>query len=78
MENPYFESMRHDVTFPLYADVDEIYNLARLVAPVLYQRDPAQTTKTSVHGVINMLRLAKRTKANSSIQVWSRIWMRSS
>jgi UDP-glucuronate decarboxylase len=55
--------MRHDVTFPLYVEVDEIYNLACPASPVHYQRDPVQTTKTSVHGAINMLGLAKRTKA---------------
>jgi UDP-glucuronate decarboxylase len=55
--------MRHDVTFPLYVEVDEIYNLACPASPIHYQRDPVQTTKTSVHGAINMLGLAKRTKA---------------
>ncbi|MBT6199318.1 MAG: SDR family oxidoreductase [Gammaproteobacteria bacterium] len=63
MENPGFELMRHDVTFPLYVEVDEIYNLACPASPVHYQRDPVQTTKTSVHGAINMLGLAKRVKA---------------
>ena len=63
IDNPHFELMRHDVTFPLYAEVDEIYNLACPASPVQYQRDPVQTTKTSVHGAINMLGLAKRTKA---------------
>jgi len=63
MGNPRFELMRHDVTFPLYVEVDEIYNLACPASPVHYQRDPVQTTKTSVHGAINMLGLAKRTKA---------------
>ncbi|HUF57229.1 MAG TPA: UDP-glucuronic acid decarboxylase family protein [Thermohalobaculum sp.] len=58
-----FEIMRHDVTFPLYVEVDEIYNLACPASPVHYQRDPVQTTKTSVHGAINMLGLAKRTRA---------------
>ena len=61
--NPHFEVMRHDVTFPLYVEVDEIYNLACPASPVHYQYDPVQTTKTSVHGAINMLGLAKRTKA---------------
>ncbi|MBL6927708.1 MAG: SDR family oxidoreductase [Rhodospirillales bacterium] len=61
--DPYFELMRHDVTFPLYVEVDEIYNLACPASPVHYQYDPVQTTKTSVHGAINMLGLAKRTKA---------------
>ena len=61
--NPQFELMRHDVTFPLYVEVDEIYNLACPASPIHYQFDPVQTTKTSVHGAINMLGLAKRTKA---------------
>jgi len=60
---PHFELMRHDVTFPLFVEVDEIYNLACPAAPVHYQYDPVQTTKTSVHGAINMLGLAKRVKA---------------
>jgi len=60
MDNPYFEFMRHDVTFPLYVEVDEIYNLACPASPVHYQFDPVQTTKTSVHGAINVLGLAKR------------------
>lgn len=63
LENPHFELLRHDVTFPLYVEVDEIYNLACPASPIHYQRDPVQTTKTSVHGAINMLGLAKRTKA---------------
>jgi UDP-glucuronate decarboxylase len=63
LENPRFELMRHDVTFPLYVEVDEIYNLACPASPVYYQFDPVQTTKTSVHGAINMLGLAKRTRA---------------
>lgn len=63
MGNPHFELMRHDVTFPLYVEVDEIYNLACPASPIHYQWDPVQTTKTSVHGAINMLGLAKRTKA---------------
>lgn len=63
MSNPKFEVMRHDVTFPLYVEVDEIYNLACPASPVHYQFDPVQTTKTSVHGAINMLGLAKRVKA---------------
>lgn len=62
-ENPRFEFLRHDVTFPLYVEVDEIYNLACPASPIHYQFDPVQTTKTSVHGAINMLGLAKRTKA---------------
>ena len=61
--NPYFEVLRHDVTFPLFVEVDEIYNLACPASPVHYQFDPVQTTKTSVHGAINMLGLAKRTHA---------------
>ena len=60
MGNPYFELIRHDVTFPLYLEVDEIFNLACPASPIHYQRDPVQTTKTSVHGAINMLGLAKR------------------
>ncbi len=63
LNNPYFEVMRHDVCFPLYVEVDEIYNLACPASPVHYQFDPVQTTKTSVHGAINMLGLAKRVKA---------------
>jgi len=63
LDNPYFELLRHDVTFPLYVEVDEIYNLACPASPVHYQFDPVQTTKTSVMGAINMLGLAKRTKA---------------
>src|SRR5271169_4560338 len=58
-----FELMRHDVTFPLYVEVDQIYNLACRASPIHYQRDPVQTTKTSVHGAINMLGLAKRLRA---------------
>ena len=61
--NPHFELIRHDVTFPLYVEVDEIYNLACPASPIHYQYDPVQTTKTSVHGAINMLGLAKRVKA---------------
>ena len=61
--NPYFELLRHDVTFPLYVEVDQIYNLACPASPIHYQHDPVQTTKTSVHGAINMLGLAKRLKA---------------
>jgi UDP-glucuronate decarboxylase len=63
MGKPNFELMRHDVTFPLYVEVDEIYNLACPASPIHYQYDPVQTTKTSVHGAINMLGLAKRCKA---------------
>jgi len=60
MDNPHFELIRHDVTFPIYIEVDEIYNLACPASPMHYQQDPVQTTKTSVHGAINMLGLAKR------------------
>ena len=60
IDNPRFEVIRHDVTFPLYLEVDEIYNLACPASPIHYQQDPVQTTKTSVHGAINMLGLAKR------------------
>lgn len=63
LSNPRFEFLRHDVTFPLYVEVDEIYNLACPASPIHYQHDPVQTTKTSVHGAINMLGLAKRTGA---------------
>jgi UDP-glucuronate decarboxylase len=61
--HPFFEVLRHDITFPLYIEVDEIYNLACPASPIHYQFDPVQTTKTSVHGAINMLGLAKRVKA---------------
>src|SRR4051812_37420881 len=63
LESPRFELMRHDVTFPLYVEVDEIYNLACPASPIHYQFDPVQTTKTSVHGAINLLGLAKRVRA---------------
>ena len=63
MENPYFELLRHDITFPLYVEVDEIYNLACPASPIHYQSNPVQTTKVNVHGSINMLGLAKRLKA---------------
>ena len=63
LANPYFELLRHDVTFPLYVELDEIYNLACPASPIHYQFDPVQTTKTSVHGAINRLGLAKRVKA---------------
>ena len=63
LDNPYFEIIRHDICFPLYVEVDEIYNLACPASPIHYQHDPVQTTKTSVHGAINMLGLAKRIKA---------------
>lgn len=63
LDNPRFEVMRHDVTVPLFVEVDQIYNMACPASPVHYQFDPVQTTKTSVHGAINMLGLAKRTRA---------------
>ena len=63
MSDPHFEVTRHDVTFPLYVEVDEIYNFACPASPIHYQHDPVQTTKTSVHGAINMLGLAKRLRA---------------
>ena len=63
LDNPYFELLRHDITFPLYVEVDEIHNLACPASPIHYQFDPVQTTKTSVHGAINMLGLAKRVRA---------------
>jgi UDP-glucuronate decarboxylase len=63
LDNPLFELLRHDVTFPLYVEVDEIFNLACPASPIHYQLDPVQTTKTSVHGAINMLGLAKRVRA---------------
>jgi len=63
LDNRHLELMRHDVTFPLYVEVDEIYNLACPASPIHYQHDPVQTTKTSVHGAINMLGLAKRVRA---------------
>ncbi len=63
LNNPYFEMMRHDITFPLYVEIDEIFNLACPASPIHYQHDPVQTTKTSVHGAINMLGLAKRLRS---------------
>ena len=63
LDNPYFEVIRHDICFPLYVEVDEIYNLACPASPIHYQHDPVQPAKTSVHGAINMLGLAKRIKA---------------
>lgn len=63
MKNPYFELIRHDITFPLYLEVEEIYNLACPASPIHYQNDPVQTTKVNVHGSINMLGLAKRLRA---------------
>jgi UDP-glucuronate decarboxylase len=65
LDHPHFEVMRHDITFPLYVEVDEIFNLACPASPIHYQFDPVQTVKTSVHGAINMLGLAKRVKARN-------------
>jgi UDP-glucuronate decarboxylase len=72
--NPYFEIMRHDICFPLYVEVDEIYNLACPASPIHYQFDPVQTTKTSVHGSINMLGLAKRVKAKILLASTSEVY----
>lgn len=74
LDNPRFEVMRHDVTFPLYVEVDEIYHLACPASPVHYQRDPVQTTKTAVHGSINMLGLAKRTGAKILLTSTSEVY----
>lgn len=74
LSHPNFELMRHDVTFPLYVEVDEIYHLACPASPIFYQRDPVQTTKTSVHGSINMLGLAKRTKAKILLSSTSEVY----
>ena len=74
MGNPYFEFLRHDITFPLSVEVDEIYNLACPASPIHYQYDPVQTTKTSVHGSINMLGLAKRTKAKILLASTSEVY----
>jgi len=74
MDNPYFEFLRHDITFPLFVEVDEIYNLACPASPLHYQYDPVQTTKTSVHGSINMLGLAKRTKAKILLASTSEVY----
>ena len=74
MENPFFEFLRHDITFPLFMEVDEIYNLACPASPVHYQYDPVQTTKTSVHGSINMLGLAKRTNAKILLASTSEVY----
>jgi len=63
LDNPYFEFIRHDITFPIYLEINEIFNLASPASPIYYQLDPVQTTKTNVHGAINVLGLAKRTKA---------------
>jgi UDP-glucuronate decarboxylase len=74
LSNPRFEVLRHDVTFPLYVEVDEIYHLACPASPVHYQRDPVQTTKTAVHGSINMLGLAKRTGAKILLTSTSEVY----
>jgi UDP-glucuronate decarboxylase len=74
LDNPRFELMRHDVTFPLYVEVDQIYHLACPASPVFYQRDPVQTTKTCVHGSINMLGLAKRTGARILLASTSEVY----
>jgi UDP-glucuronate decarboxylase len=71
---PRFELLRHDITFPLYVEVDQIYHLACPASPIFYQRDPVQTTKTSVHGSINMLGLAKRTKARILLASTSEVY----
>jgi UDP-glucuronate decarboxylase len=73
-DEPGFELMRHDVTFPLYVEVDQIYHLACPASPIFYQRDPVQTTKTSVHGSINMLGLARRTKARILLASTSEVY----
>ncbi len=74
LEHPRFEVLRHDVTFPLYVQVDEIYHLACPASPIHYQRDPVQTTKTAVHGSINMLGLAKRTGAKILLTSTSEVY----
>ena len=74
LDEPRFELLRHDVTFPLYVEVDQIYHLACPASPIFYQRDPVQTTKTSVHGSINMLGLAKRTKARILLASTSEVY----
>ena len=74
LSNPRFEVLRHDVTFPLYVEVDEIYHLACPASPIHYQRDPVQTTKTAVHGSINMLGLAKRTGAKILLTSTSEVY----
>jgi UDP-glucuronate decarboxylase len=73
-DEPRYELMRHDVTFPLYVEVDEIYHLACPASPIFYQRDPVQTTKTCVHGSINMLGLAKRTGAKILLASTSEVY----
>ena len=74
LDNPRFEIIRHDITFPLYVEVDEIYHLACPASPIHYQRDPVQTTKTAVHGSINMLGLAKRTSARILLTSTSEVY----
>ena len=74
LNHPRFEVLRHDVTFPLYVEVDEIYHLACPASPIHYQRDPVQTTKTAVHGSINMLGLAKRTRAKILLTSTSEVY----
>jgi UDP-glucuronate decarboxylase len=74
LDHPHFELIRHDVTFPLYVEVDDIYHLACPASPIFYQRDPVQTTKTSVVGSINMLGLAKRTKARILLASTSEVY----
>jgi UDP-glucuronate decarboxylase len=74
LDEPGFELMRHDVTFPLYVEVDQIYHLACPASPVFYQRDPVQTTKTCVHGSINMLGLAKRVHAQILLASTSEVY----
>src|SRR6201989_2914845 len=74
LQHPRFELLRHDVTFPLYVEVDQIYHLACPASPIFYQRDPVQTTKTSVMGSINLLGLAKRTKAKILLASTSEIY----
>ena len=74
LSNPRFEVIRHDITFPLYVEVDEIYHLACPASPIHYQRDPVQTTKTAVHGSINMLGLAKRTGAKILLTSTSEVY----
>ena len=74
LDNPRFEVIRHDITFPLYVEVDEIYHLACPASPIHYQRDPVQTTKTAVHGSINMLGLAKRTGAKILLTSTSEVY----
>ena len=74
LDHPHFELLRHDITFPLFVEVDEIYNLACPASPIHYQNDPVQTTKTSVHGSINMLGLAKRVRAKILLASTSEVY----